>query len=362
MQRCVLAILLLGMCATAWVSAQTLEGLEAKLTPAAQALRTALAEKNPDGKELTVATVPLVDPDQGRVRKLGVLAAQIVERQLLSGKPEWLRIQSRINIASLVDEQKLWITNLVKESAKENTAPAGFLEKADFLVVGSITPGTTQVTVELRLVGTRNGNVVGAQSASFPLSPDLRELLRFPQRGAAGSETEVAKVGEFRLTVTAQRPGRPGTPAREWAVQEGEVLKGGLDQFCLRFATDADASVYLFLYGSDNQAVVLFPTGDWEAQFERQFGRKAGQQDNYCRAEFDYTVPGPDATRRQRFFKLDNTPGINTLYLCANRTEIRNPQDAAKRLTEAKSAEERTKVLTDTFRFDCVKTFSFRQD
>ena len=349
--------------AVASLQAQTTDELETRLLPVATTLRNALLQKNPDGKELTVATVPLVDPGQARVRKLGVVAAQIVERQLVAGKPEWLRIQSRINLASLVDEQKLWITNLVKDSAKENSAPAGFLEKADFLVVGSVTPGDAAVTIELRLVTTRNGNVVCAQSASVPISPAMRDLLKFPQRGAAGTDAqELATVGDIRLSITAQRAGAPGAPPREWQAKEGENQKGGCDQFYLRFTADADACVYLFLFGSDNQAALLFPSADWEPQFERQFGRKAQPQDNYCRADLEYTVPSPDAASHQRFFKLDTTPGVNTLFLCASRSEIRNPQDAVKRLNETTSGAEQTKVLTDTFKFDCVKTFSFRQD
>lgn len=345
------------------VHAQTAQDLEAKLAPATTALRNALAERNPDGKELTVATVPLVDTEQ-RIRKLGVVAAQIVERQLLAGKPEWLRLQSRLNLVSIMDEQKLWITNMVKENRKENSAPAGFLEKADFLVVGVVTPGKDQVTIELRLIGTRNGNVLTAQSATLPLSPALRELLKFTQR-AAGGETkqeELATVGDIRLIITAQREGTPGVPVKEWPVKEGETLKGGNDQFNIRFTTDADASVYVFLFGSDQQAALLFPCEDWEAQFEKQFGRKAKKRDNYCRADLEYVVPGPDAAGQPRYFKLDTTPGANTLYVCANRSEIHNYQDIVERLTNAGSAEARLKVLTDTFKVDCVKTFSFNQD
>ncbi len=361
MLRKLLLLLPLLLVAGPSLRAETGQELEAKLAPATAALRAALAQRNPDGKELTVATVPLVDSEQN-IRKLGVVAAQIVERQLLAGKPEWLRVQSRLNLTSVMDEQKLWITNMVKENRKENSAPAGFLEKADFLIVGVLTPGKEQVTVELRLIGTRNGNVLTAQSVATPTTPALRELFKYMRRAAGREAEEVATVDDIHLTVTAQREAGPGAPVKEWAVKEGETLKGGSDQFNLRFAADADANVYVFLFGSDQQAALLFPCEDWEAQFEKQFGRKAKPRDNYCRVDLEYVVPGPDSANQPRYFKLDTTPGPNILYICASRTEIHNYADIAEQLTKAGSAEARLKLLTETFKFDCVKTFSFTQD
>jgi hypothetical protein len=335
--------------------------VEAKLAPAVSALCDDLAKRNPDGKEITVATVPLVDAEQG-IPKLGVVAAQIVERRILSSKPEWLRVQSRINLMSIMEEQKLWITDMVKASSRNNSAPAGFLEKADFLVVGVVTPGSDEVTFELRLIGTRNGNVVNAQTVSVPTSPAIRTLLRQMRRQEGKASTEVAPVENIRVAMTAQRPGAPGMPVKEWAVTEGETLRGGSDQFNFRFSVDADACIYVFLFGSDQQAALLFPGDDWDVQFERQFRRKARKQDNYCRAEAEYTIPGPEASGQPRFFKLDTTPGSNTLYVCASRTETRNTQDIVDQLTRAGSEKDRMKLLTESIKFDCVTTFSFKQD
>lgn len=341
--------------------AQALPDLEGKLAPAVCALRDALAQKNPDGKEMTIATVPLVDTEQS-IRKLGVVVAQIVERQLLAAKPEWLRVQSRLNLRSVMDEQTLWITDMVKQSGKENSAPAGFLEKADFLIVGVLTPGKDHIGIELRLIGTRNGNVLTAQSVSAPTTPAVKELFKYMRRSEGRESEEIATADNIRLTVTAQREGAPGTPVKEWVAQEGEALKGGKDQFNLRFAADADASIYVFLFGSDQKAALLFPTEEWEALFEKQFGRKAKKQDNYCRADLEYVVPGPDAAGNPRYFKLDNTPGNNALYVCASRSNIQNYQDIVEQLTKAGSEEARLKVLTDSFKVDCVKTFTFKQE
>lgn len=361
MWRLFLLLCLAVFTAVPVVTAQTVLDMEAKLAPAVTALRDALAQKNPDGKELTIATVPLVDTEQ-IIRKLGVVAAQIVERQLLSAKPEWLRVQSRLNLTSVMDEQKLWITDMVKENRKENSAPAGFLEKADFLVVGVMTPGKDHVSIELRLIGTRNGNVLTAQTVSMQNTSAIRELLKSMQRKEGGETEDIATVDNIRLVVTAQREGVPGTPVKEWTVKEGDALKGGKDQFNIRFAADADASMYVFLFGSDQQAALLFPTEDWEAQFEKQFGRKAKKLDNYCRADLEYAVPGPDAAGQPRYFKLDTTPGTNTLYVCASRSNIQNYQDIVQQLTKAGSEEARLKVLTDSFKVDCVNAFTFKQE
>ncbi|MEI8079351.1 MAG: hypothetical protein WCH61_06970, partial [bacterium] len=140
---CCFAVCLLGLVTTHELSAQAFPEVETKIASAANQLRETLIQKNPEGSELTVAIIPLVDAEKQRVPRLGVMIAEIVERHLLTGKPEWLRIQSRLNISSIMDEQKLWISNLARGNQKDNAAPTGFLEKADFLVVGQVTPGAT---------------------------------------------------------------------------------------------------------------------------------------------------------------------------------------------------------------------------
>jgi hypothetical protein len=70
MWRLFLLLCLAVFTAVPVVTAQTVLDMEAKLAPAVTALRDALAQKNPDGKELTIATVPLVDTEQ-IIRKLG---------------------------------------------------------------------------------------------------------------------------------------------------------------------------------------------------------------------------------------------------------------------------------------------------
>ena len=356
------SVLLLSVATRGLHAQEAFQDVENKIAPTVNQFRKTLVQKNAEGRELTVAIIPLIDAEKKRVPRLGVTIAEIVERHLLAGKPEWLRVQSRLNIGEIMEEQKLWITDLVRGKQKENGASTGFLEKADFLVVGAITPGATEVMVELRLIATKDGNVLNAQFASFPISPTIRELLRYLRRDAADKIEDVAPVSDLRLEVTAQREGVPGAPVKQWAMQEGETLKGGSDQFKIRFSTNADASVYIFLYGSGRQAVSLFPAEDWEALFERQFGRKAKPQDEYCRIGLDYTVPNADTSQHQRFFKLDTIPGTNTIYVCANHSEVNNYQDIAERLTKAGTAEKRLQILTDTFRFDYVKTFSFNQE
>jgi hypothetical protein len=334
--------------------------MEAKLAPAVTALRDALAQKNPDGKELTIATAPLVDTEQS-IRKLGVVVAQSVERQLIAGKPEWLRVQSRLNLSSLMEEQMLGMTDMVKQSGKENIAPAGFLEKANFKLDGVITVGKDEVSIAFSLRNTRSGDLLSAQSVSIPITSSVKEQLKYLRR--EGREvTDIAMVDDIRLTVTAQREGALGTPVKEWGVKEGETLKGGKDQFNIRFTADADASIYIFISPSGQKASLLFPTEEWEAQFEKQFGRKAKKQDNYCRADLEYIAPGPDATGTQRYFNLDTTACTNTLYVCANRANIQNYADIVDQLDKAGSEEARLKVLTDSFKVDRVKTFIFNQD
>jgi hypothetical protein len=335
--------------------------MDGKLAPAVIALRDVLNKKNPDGRELTIATVPLMDTEQS-IRKLGVLVAQSVERQIIAGKPEWLRVQSRLNLTSLMDEQRLSLSDMVKQSSKENSAPAGFLEKVDFILDGGMTIGKDQVSIEFRLISTRNGNILGAHSISMPITPSIKEQLKYVRRKEGRVAEDIAAVDTIDLTVTAQREGLPGTPVKEWVVKAGETLAGGKDQFNIRFKADADASMYVFLLGSDGNAAILFPNDDWEADFEKKFGRKAKKLDNYCRDGLEYAVPGSDAAGQSRYFKLDTTPGTNILYVCASRSDIQGYQGIADQLTKAGSEAARLKVLTDSFKVDCVTSFTFKQE
>jgi len=180
------------------------------------------------------------------------------------------------------------------------------------------------------------------------LTPELRPLLLFIQRGKDGDTADVAPVSHVEVLVTAQRASPFGNEIKQWQVTEGGTLRGG-DRFNIRFKTDADACVYIFMYGSDGKASLLFPTKDWEKQFQVMFGRKAPPQDNYCRAEWEYAAPGPDEEGMERFYRLDRTPGRNVLYICANRSDMRGIDAIRRRLQRAPSHSKRIEVLEKVF-------------
>ena len=336
------------------------DDLDTRLAVAADGLLADLAKHNPDGKACTLAAVPLVEAGQERVRRLGVAAAESVERRLTEKKPAWLRVQTRMNLAALHAEHRLWISDLVKPLPPSEQPPEGLVDRADYLVAGTLTVADKAVSLELRLVGTRTGDVVAARQVSIDRTPQIDALLAYVQHGGNGRD-DVAPAGTIKVAVTAQRADAAGAKVREWTVKPGETLRGG-DQFRLGFSMDADAYVTVLLYGSDRKAAVLFPNAEFAQEFGRRFGRAMTPQEAYCRAEWDYSAPGLDANREEAFYKLDNTPGRNVVYLAASRDQPRNLDDIRRRLEQAPSDAERLSLLRDKAGFDAVETFEFRQE
>ena len=357
--RTFVAVLLL--CA---LSAPTLSGpalaadnglneLDAKLEAATGKLIAVMKAKNPGKKGFTIAAVPLTDTGRKRRCILGVRAAEVVTRHLtkqkLNQKLDWLKVGNRIDLPSIEEEHRLWSMD-AKRKQPETLAPG-----ADLLIVGSTTFTGKEVELELRLVLAKTGNLIEAEKITIKMTPSLRALRRFVDaRGAANiDDDDIARVTNIELDVTAQRPKKLGGLLRQWKVKNREVLKNG-DQFNIRFVADADAYIYVFCHGSDGDVSRLFPTDEWEA------GRREDLLSPYCRGEGKYYTPGEDKDEVQRFYKLDNIPGRNIIYVAARREPEKNLPDLKRQLkkTEGVAAGE---ALLRTFHFDHIETFEFSQ-
>jgi len=361
-----LAALALGLSLSAPVLLAQESGpdeLERKLGAATDAMIARLIEQNPEGDEYTIAALPLIEPGQKRMRRINTKTASIVTRRLTNNGPQWLRVLDRLALPSILEEHRLWVADFMRQEGETQRDPGGLLERADLLVVGTLTCTPRAVTIELRTVLSKTARIVAAppEPLSLDVSAPVRELLRFIKADETGDLEDIAPVSEIHIALTAQRADLSGGLVNEWQVKKGETLEGG-DQFNIRFMTDADAYVYIFCHGSGGEVDLLFPTDDWEEQFERRFGRKARPQDNYCYAEEEYWAPGPDEEGVQRFYKLDNVPGRNVLYFCANRTEVRNIRSICESLKTAPSDKERLRRLKERFHFDHVETFEFNQE
>lgn len=336
--------------------------LKAGLCAATDALVARAEELRPEDEQLAIAPAPLIDTAGGRPRVLGRRAAEIVMARLTELERPWLTVLNRVDLQTLVEEGKIATAASPGREGLASGAPI-HIGRADLLITGTTTVTRTQVRLELRLVAARTGSPKAADSFALELTPELRSLLLYPQRGPGGGVEDVAPVGDVQVAVTAQRADPLRGFVRQWTVEEGERLRGG-DRFSIEFTADADACLYVFAYGSDGKVTMLFPPDDWAEQFRRKHGHKIERQDYYVYAEAPYHAPGWDTEGNRLFYVLDDVPGRNVLYFCARRSDVRGIPGIRRALqsTRPDADSERLDLLKHRFRFDHVQTFEFRQE
>ena len=355
----VLLLLLLLAPLPALAEDSALKQFQAKVNLATDSLVRQLEERNPDKKEFTIAAIPLPGLDGQRQPRIGVLVADFVTARMTALRKPWLKIVERMLLPTIHEEHRLWVSGLVRPGGKEGQAPEGLFQRSDFLVIGHVTSTRKEISAQLRVVVTRTGSTAASASVLSPNSPDLRDLFRYVNRDQGGGTRELARVMDAHLALHAQRGGPFGGIAREWKVKEMEELLGG-NQFRIEFRVDADAVVYILLLSSDGSTASLFPTKDWEEQLKRQHNLEVKQTDNYCWAEEDYRVPGlANDNKTELFYRLDNTPGRNVLYLVTHTKDVRGVDKILEQLAKKNNDPDRLALLED--KFDFVKTFVFYQ-
>ena len=338
--------------------------LDTQLAPVVDALVRQLTEQNPNGRQYSIAAMPLAEAGTKRQRRVGVVVADTVTRILLAKRISWASVQERVAVGDLLEEHNVWAVDAMARGQGADGTPAPFLAPADMLVVGSTAVAAQTVKLELRIVTSRTGRAVAAAACALELPfAERGRLLAFVNRPGSGEPVaDVAAVSAISLKLTAQRPNPFGGLEKRWAVAPKEALRAG-DRFNVRLSVDADACVYLLLWDSVKKDVsLLFPLDDWREQFKREFGRPCPARDNYCRAEWEYRAPGLDADGKPLFYRLDDSKCRNVLYVLAHRSELRNVRDIMQRLEQAGSDAERLQLLTDDVGVDAVETFELRQE
>ncbi len=326
-------------------------GREVRLKAAARSIIETLEDRNPEERAYTIAVVPFPDAGTHLIRGVGVDLAQAIERELTGSRPDWLRIQNRMQLAQVLEEHDLSVMDIVRREDGAPPLPREFVEIAGLLVTGNISWRNDRVGIEWRVVVTRTNNVLKAGSITLDMEPtlwDRRRFINIPE-----GEGRVANVSAVEVEVRARRTGLFRGP-KQWVVEDGGELQNR-DRFSLQFSTDAHAYVYVLCYGSDGRGQVLYPLPrEW-----REEGRFRPAPP-FARALWVYTAPGRDREGTAHWYVLDNNPGRNVLYIVAHHEEVKDIWDIAARLGRAAGDDHRLEILRQA-ELDYVDTFVFNQ-
>jgi TolB-like protein len=269
-----------------------------------------LAERGlPKDRKPNVAVVPFADEWKG-VRRLGVIAAEIVSKKVLDS--QLARLAEREDLDKVIKEQDTWIVDLFEDRDPRKGAATRKLLKADFLVLGGTKIVGNDLRFTLRLVESASGEDKAMSGFTLRGDSSTGPLLWYvyEPRLKPGRPVEVAPI-QMTYSVLAQRR-REGGGVEELMLKDQDVLRSR-DQFQIHFQPLADCHVYILLFDSAGKATTLFPHP----------GVKLG---NKVAGGISYVVPDPAPAGgdpmglgdRRRWFWLNDDVGIETLYLVAS--------------------------------------------
>lgn len=295
--------------------------LDAKLRQAWEAL----AENLPREGAAHVAVLPFAD-GKGGLLKLGRVAADRLA-QIVTTDPQ-AQLVDREHLRIIQSERQNWeaIPELFElhEPHKAEAVRAGKwkrarIKKAEYLVVGRFclppSPGDIQVAVKL-LHKTSRASVFNFQ---LPRR-DYRDLLRYDIPPPGSEQAPVPEAIELHAHLVGQWFGLEGTVV-EGKLNDGGTLRSG-EQFQIHFRAEKDCYVYVALFDSQGRASLLFPFlpphPHPPAPRLDPSEDQVIQLDNRVEAGKLYVLPDPSQSGGSRWFRLDDHPGTETIYIVAS--------------------------------------------
>jgi len=248
----------------------------------------------------TVAVMPLADSDGG-VRRLGVLAAEGIERALLATGIKTVDRQQLNHLLNEIDLQRaMALDDAMLKKADD-------LTRADTLVVGRVVSAGTDVLLSVKAVrvGTSDtGNVIAATGNQALPADRMGELMWYVRRPHEGARSDGdARLPALALAYELVSP----TPAGEMIVRNGDTVRSN-QKFKIRVQPNSDCFLYVLLYDSAGAAGVLFPHRDIKMS-------------NLARGGVTCEIP-----ERDNWYWFDEQPGTETFYIVASYTPLDNLQ------------------------------------
>ncbi len=274
-----------------------LEALDARLAEVAAAVADEAARA--DGRP-AVAVVRFLDEADG-VRRLGVTAAGMLQGHLTNRPEVRVAEKAQAQVERLLREKEDWLSDLYGADAK--AAAARKLLTADRMALGRISLTASEIQLVVTLVSTASGEACLSRTVRLRRVADLEPQLDYVQHPPRGTGRVPVPPIRLDLAIPYQRR-LPGGGVEEGVAADGTVLRSG-DQFQVRFTPASDCWVYILLVGSGGGCDTLFPY-------------KGVRLGNRCTGGVPYTVPDPGPEGAGRWFFLDETPGVERLYVVAS--------------------------------------------
>ena len=326
-------------CANAFADETALDALKRELGRCWKVFDSKL---DPDARAI-IAAVPFKD-DLGGLRRLGTIACDMAESHISRADRHVLVTRSRLN--QLMMEKDLWESDLL---AKKNRRRTMKILRADYLVLGQLTPAGETILFSVSLVKADSGKVLASESFTVPNSREMWKLLWYVRRPpkAPSQPVEVPPM-RVHFTVLGERR-EPGGKVERVRVTDGSALSSG-DQFQIRFTPASDCWVYIFLKDSTARVSTLFPYA----------GVRVG---NHCRGGVTYSIPDPDPLLGSRWFTLDENRGTETIYLAASYDPVSDLDSVTAlmygaRLVDPKEIKDKFNRAVERLRRDAEKSES----
>lgn len=172
----------------------------------------------------------------------------------------------------------------------------------DYLVSGTYHPAEDKISVEVRVVSAKAGEIVSSGSFTIPLGEGLAKMISRKIRSTPSGEPEKAgeqkdkTAGKLSLDVALVFLGGDG---RLRPVHEGMSLTSK-DNYALYLKSDRECYVYAYQVDSTNKAARLFPNPGFKTAA------------NPLEPDRDYWAPND-----REFFFLDEITGMETIYVVA---------------------------------------------
>lgn len=256
-----------------------------RIEKACDELAGQLAGKLP--KDASVAVLPFTD-SAGGVRRLGVIASQMLQKELLGRKVRLVDRNDLNNVLAEVDLGRA-VTGEGK-SLKE----VGRIASAGVLVSGQVSFSGRTLLVWGKAVTVPGGRVLASTDHLSVSAGRLDHLLWYVRRpDRKGDLPRLAIRYEF-FTQTGGRRAPLG---------DGDSVRSD-QRFKIRLQPNSDCYLYVLLYDSRGRASVLFPH------------RKIGVS-NEARGGVSYDIP-----EGTKWYWFDSNPGMEVFYIVASYTPL----------------------------------------